>query len=221
MSEAEEKLILGLETGLDGGSVSIIRNGKQIDFAVGQGNVSRSEDLLFLIGKLLENNSLKKTAIGQIVVSDAPGSLTGLRIGQAIAKGLGDSLGAKVQTLPILEALAWCSGLKGKLISVILTENRGIFYREFKVSEEGVFGESQIKYKSVGTEFLKDLESLKDIDDTIFWSGSFENNSGRFIEFEIEKTKAPVKVDGNLAEILGKGAAIKARLIITNNYAES
>lgn len=207
MSESEEKLILALETGLEGGSVSILRNGKQIDFAVGRGNVSRSEDLLFLIEKLLEKHSLKKDDIGQIVISDAPGSLTGLRIGMAIAKGLGNSLGAEVHTLPMLEALALCAEFEGNLISVIFTENRGIFYREFEVSEEKVFGKSPIKYKSAFAEFLRELESLADHDVLIVWSGVFENNAGNFIE--IGEGRSPVKVEGNPAEILGKAAGGK------------
>ena len=69
MHNKSEGLILSFETGLDGGTVSILENGEQIDYAKGSEKVSKSEDLLLLLGELLEKNQIRKRAINAQVIS--------------------------------------------------------------------------------------------------------------------------------------------------------
>ncbi len=211
MPEAKDKLVLGLETGLGGGSVSILRNGKQVDFAAGSENVSRSEDLLLLIGELLEKNGLNKREIGRIAVSAAPGSLTGLRIGLALAKGLGDSLSAEVSKMSLLEALISCAELKGSVISAIYVENSGIFYGFFQDAAETFEKEGQILQTKDEADFLRVLRFRADQGLSIVLNKGFEKilrNSNRN-EFPGEFMNSVILIDGNFAEVLGKAALQK------------
>src|SRR5215213_1433064 len=159
MYESAGKLILGLESGIDGGSLSILENGKQIAFASGSGNVSKSEDLLFLLETLMVKNSVKKTDIGLIAGSDAPGSLTGLRIGLAIAKGLGDALGAKVKKISILDAMAVLAETEGAVITALLTNRNVIYCREYELSEGKLQSKSEVFCKLEYEEFAETLKN--------------------------------------------------------------
>lgn len=101
-----KEIILALETGVAGGSISLFRRGEEIDFWVGSGKLSRSEDILDETNKILLRNDAAKKNIGRVVFSRGPGSYTGLRIGASIAKGLSKSLDCGVSAVAVLRALA-------------------------------------------------------------------------------------------------------------------
>lgn len=100
-----ENIILALETGVDGGSISLFRQGEEIDFWVGSGALSRSEDILDETDKLLVRSRVDRKKIGRVVFSRGPGSYTGLRIGASIAKGLSKSLECELSACGVLQAL--------------------------------------------------------------------------------------------------------------------
>ncbi|MDQ3323304.1 MAG: tRNA (adenosine(37)-N6)-threonylcarbamoyltransferase complex dimerization subunit type 1 TsaB [Acidobacteriota bacterium] len=101
-----KEIILALETGVEGGSISLFRQGEEIDFWVGSGTVSRSEDILEEMNEILLRNDTEKKNIGRVVFSRGPGSYTGLRIGASIAKGLSKSLNCELSACAVLRALA-------------------------------------------------------------------------------------------------------------------
>lgn len=135
MNFSGRKVLLVLETALDGGSICIFENHRQIDCAVGTGKLSKSEDILLLSEDLLQRNGIKRREIKLIVVSDGPGSLTGIRIGLSIAKGLADALSAEVLKISALEALAYQGINAGRLVAALYTEKTGVFFREFFLRE--------------------------------------------------------------------------------------
>lgn len=95
--------ILGIETAIQGGSLSLLKKGLEIDFWIGEKNISKAEDVLEQISKILKKNNLKKVDL--IAVSTGPGSTTGLRIGLATAYGLRKSWGCEIIGLPAFEAV--------------------------------------------------------------------------------------------------------------------
>lgn len=158
MSRAEEKLMLALETGFDGGSVAVLRNGELICSAEGAGNVSKSEDLLLLIDELLEKNSLPKTSIKYIAVSASPGSLTGVRIGLATAAGLGDALNAEVFKHTLFDAMLVAAQTRGAAIAAAYSEKGGIYYGKFHFADNVWIPETEIlseREPNVLTEILR------------------------------------------------------------------
>ncbi len=102
---SKSKIVLGIESAIRGGSISLLRDESEAAFHVGQGGVSRSEDLLSNISKLLSEQDIDVRAIGRIAVSTGPGSFTGLRIGIATAMGLARSIGAELVGVPLLQAM--------------------------------------------------------------------------------------------------------------------
>lgn len=109
----KKNLILAVETAIDGGSVSILEGQTEIDFWVGTSEVSKAEDILEGILNLLERNKLKRAQIGLVAVSTEAGSLTGLKIGLATAKGLAKAFGCRLCEVSLWDALAKMITSKG------------------------------------------------------------------------------------------------------------
>lgn len=204
MNNPDRKLILALETALDGGSAALLENGRQIDYAEGAEGLSKSEDILPIIEELLRKNGIDKKEIGLIAVSDGPGSLTGLRIGAAIAKGLGDSLAAAVYKISVLDAMTACANFEGRVISALLSKKSGGFFREFLFRDGKRSASEEIVHISNLFDFVKKLESLRDENISIVLT----QNLKPLVEesFDIDKSfdgKRFFFVEGNLAGIIG------------------
>ncbi|HEY0461407.1 MAG TPA: hypothetical protein VGC97_19890 [Pyrinomonadaceae bacterium] len=212
MDTPKKNITIGLETGLDGGCVSILEKGRQIAFANGDGNASKSEDLLGLIENLLLNGEIEKSSVELICVSDEPGSLTGIRIGLAISKGLGDALGARVCRIPVLEAMTFALEDEGdKVLAALWSEKKGIFFREFRIEKghrkalSGIDNEPDIEKFAGRVGTLRD-ENIKFVFTEPIWLRlqSFSDRgicpAGNFVSV----------LKGNLAEIIGRAGQIAA-----------
>jgi tRNA threonylcarbamoyladenosine biosynthesis protein TsaB len=211
MYNPKGKLVIGLETGINGGGVSILENDRQIDFADGSGNVSKSEDLLSLLESLFEKNNFRKSDIGLIAVSDEPGSLTGIRIGLAIAKGLGDALSVPVRRISVLDAMAEMSSKEGIIISALSTNRNGIYFREYLFQGNELRKKRDIKKSSDSAEFAGILKNFKKEDFTVVSNeGSKEALISRPEGFLEQEDFAPQGrfyfLNQNLAEILARAA---------------
>lgn len=208
MNKTEGKLILALETGIDGGSVAILKDKKLLCFSEGTGSVSRSEDLLLLLEGLLEKNGLKKESIGLIAVSDSPGSATGIRIGLATAFGLGDSLAAKVVKCSILEAQTIVSGAGNQVVSALYSEKTGIYYRKFRQAEGNYIAETEILNEREPSGFLDMMmrENYRYILDK-----KLAKALDKIQTAEIVSKKSEIRViEGSLAESLGNAVLLGA-----------
>ena len=201
MHNKSEGLILSFETGLDGGTVSILENGEQIDYAKGSGKVSKSEDLLLLLGELLEKNQIRKRAIKSIVVSDAPGSLTGIRIGLAIAKGLSAALNIEIEKSSVLEALLRLSGVGDNLRAAISTQSCGIYHQSYAGQGSSV----EINRCRNLEEFITLLQSSVGAAECLIVNEDLYNALALRDAFkELIKQYRIKSIGGNFAEILGK-----------------
>lgn len=197
-----------LETALDGGSVSIFENQKQIDWLKGSGKLSKSEDILLVIEDLLKRNSIKKSEIKFITVSDGPGSLTGIRIGQSIAKGLADSLGVGILKISILEALLKQCTLTDRVGVALSTEKTGVFYREYFL-QRGFQARALGKLDNLKlADFIEKISRQEGEEISYVFSEKLEA-ALRGSEFGVEileKVKY-CSVPGKLANIVGRSAA--------------
>jgi tRNA A37 threonylcarbamoyladenosine modification protein TsaB len=95
-----KKIVLAIETGFAGGSISLLRNNVEIDKWSGSRAISKSEDVLDEISILLKKNKIERFEISSILISKKVGSLTGLRIGLALARGLSKSLNCQYKETP-------------------------------------------------------------------------------------------------------------------------
>lgn len=212
MNEAEKKLILGLETGIDGGSVAILKSEKLLCSAQGTDDISRSEDLLFLIDNLLKKNKLLKDDFGYIAISDSPGSSTGIRIGSAIAAGLGNSIGAEVIKIPVLEAQVIVSPAKNCAISALYSEKGGIYYCMFRYDGGVYLSDTEILNECDPDAFVK---MLRMENKTIVMDNNLASRLSSIPHLEtVLKTIETYIIGGNSAETIGLAANIKMRPII-------
>lgn len=113
-----DEIILGIESAIEGGSIAVQANGVIVDTWVGDRNVSRAEDLLPNIDRLLTRNRIAVDDIGKIIVSLGPGSFTGIKIGIATVLGLRASLGVDCLGTSSLEALSLLSNDDSVLVAV-------------------------------------------------------------------------------------------------------
>ena len=72
-----------------------LKSNKRAD-KITEKNVPKSQIALILIDKILKKNKINPADLDEIEVNTGPGSLTGTRVGIAIANALGFGLGIKV-----------------------------------------------------------------------------------------------------------------------------
>lgn len=97
--------ILALETGIYGGSICLFENGREISSWIGADGRMQSTEYLGAIAEVLDNVRIKPARLNKIVISEGPGSYTGLRIGFSIAKGFKAALGVKIEGAFLLDSL--------------------------------------------------------------------------------------------------------------------
>ena len=99
-------IVLGIESAIAGGSICLTRNGAEIGSWVGDQSISKAEELLPNIDRLLRENSLGPHDIDRIIVSIGPGSFTGIKVGIATVLGLRASVGTTCLGINALQAIS-------------------------------------------------------------------------------------------------------------------
>ena len=105
--------VLGIETTSRRGTVALLENGKVVSTRVHDSSSSHGEVMLPLVGELFAETGWARTALDRIAVGTGPGSFTGIRVGLALAKGLG--LGLDRPVLGIGSLRAMCRGVPADL----------------------------------------------------------------------------------------------------------
>ncbi len=112
------KYLLAIETAVRGGSLSLLKDGQEIGGWVGNREVSKAEDVLEQISRLLEAAVIRGEELDSLVVSRGPGSFTGARIGISTAMGLRAAWNCRLAGVSSLAAM---TSLKKKSDTRILT----------------------------------------------------------------------------------------------------
>ncbi|MGI6728352.1 MAG: tRNA (adenosine(37)-N6)-threonylcarbamoyltransferase complex dimerization subunit type 1 TsaB [Anaerovoracaceae bacterium] len=99
--------ILAIETTGPFASVALINENKDILEQNSQRKLSHLQNLIPMVGNLLEKSQLQIDDITHIAVSEGPGSFTGIRIGMATAKALAQTLNIPVIAVPTLKSFLW------------------------------------------------------------------------------------------------------------------
>ncbi len=101
---------------------------------------THSQTLLPMLDELRRMTELSAGSLDAVAVSAGPGSFTGLRIGSATSKGLGQALGIPLIPVPTLDALAYNLYGTDALICPIMDARRGQVYTavyRFRQEETG------------------------------------------------------------------------------------
>lgn len=121
-------LLLAIDTSGKNGSIALARTSEQsaddveiIEIMPLTGGTF-SAQLIPQIADLLSSREHTKYDIGALAVASGPGSFTGLRIGLAAVKALGEILNKPIAAVSLLEACIFESGAKGTNESVRATK---------------------------------------------------------------------------------------------------
>lgn len=114
----------------------MFRDGKEVASVGKKNDVSRAEDLLPNIEKLLNASFVKLEEIDRIAVSRGPGSYTGIRIGISTALGLARALNLSCFGVSVLEAMAILGGHSRKIITAVPFSKNEVVWQKFELYEE-------------------------------------------------------------------------------------
>lgn len=154
------EIVLSIETGILGGSISLRRRDSEIDFWTGSGQVSKSEDVLDEIEKILSKNDIQKTSIKLAAFSGGPGSFTGIRIGAAIVRGLCRALACRPAAESVLEAMLLAAEENKRTIAAVPFGRRQICWQLFKTNGTGIIQNASMPRASDNDKFAGELANL-------------------------------------------------------------
>jgi tRNA A37 threonylcarbamoyladenosine modification protein TsaB len=153
---SEKDLTLSIETGIQGGSLSVLRGIKEIDYWIGSKEISKSEDVLHEIKNIFERNNLIKKELKRIIVSEGPGSHTGVRIGTAIGIGLKKALSCELERVFVLKAMLWLAAegesvnSEEEIITAVPIGRNQICRQTFKLQNQRIINnESELQFSTI------------------------------------------------------------------------
>lgn len=121
-------IVLALDTCLAACSVAVLDGERVLARAVEPMTRGHQERLAPLVGEVMARAGLGFDRIERVGVTVGPGSFTGLRVGLAFAKGLGQALGIPVVGVGVLEALAAPFAADPATVFAVLEAKRGQVY---------------------------------------------------------------------------------------------
>lgn len=155
--------VLAIETATSKGSLSLLKDGIEIDHWAGGVENPLSAELLPQISRLLESAGITINEIGLLVVCSGPGSFTGVRIGLSTAKALQMAAGIKAAAVTLPHGMARYATMRANIrpdpfICIIPAGRDEFYWQEFGS------GESSTRPKTAGideiVEFLLREKSL-------------------------------------------------------------
>jgi len=160
----EKKIILSIETTVAGGSLSILANNYEPDGWIGSRSVSKAEDILEQIAILLRTNNIKREHIKLIGVSKGSGSLTGEKIGLALARGLAKSLKCRLVEISVFESLLMEIGckLEGEYLTAIPLGKNQVQWQEFTAKNNFYFKKNSSPQVSHISELINKIKKFDD-----------------------------------------------------------
>jgi tRNA threonylcarbamoyl adenosine modification protein YeaZ len=160
----KKEFILSIETAVQGGSISLLRGNDELDCWIGTREISKSEDVLEEIKKILERNDLEKERIKKIVVSRGPGSYTGVRIGMAVAYGLTRAFDCELVGVSVLDGLLLTESKNNvshteEIITAVPIGRNQVYWQNFKGHRNGkTDNPSQVQF-SIIEDFFKTFDN--------------------------------------------------------------
>lgn len=197
----KKKLTLALETGIYGGSVCLLNNGREISSWIGESGQTKSREFLESIKQVLYGSQTGIRDVCEIVISGGPGSYTGLRIGFSIAKGFKLALGINIRTVSPLDEML--KGMRPITIAALPFGKKDVCWKEKtnKKSEPSAPANS-IKFNSK-IDFVKIIKQWRP--ENLILPLKLYNELSEFMIFTTVNLNV-VYTDKNLAHLIGKSS---------------
>jgi len=195
----EREITLAIESGIGGGSLSILEKGLEIDFWEGAEKIARSEEMLSNISRLLSKNNLLKSDIKKIAVSTGPGSYTGVRTGISTAKGLQKSLRIEFFGISALEAFVLKTNRAGEVFTSFAVGKNQVCWQIFETDGSFIFKNKNEPQISFLKDFLLIIRKRADAE-LIIYKDLIQTDGEPFKDFSGQKL---LKIKDNAAKYLG------------------
>lgn len=152
---------------------------------------THSQTLLPMIDEVMKFAELNMNDIEYIAATNGPGSFTGLRIGAATAKGLGQAMNIPIVSIPTLEALAYNINYTDKLICPVIDARRDNVFT-------GIYSRNREKLEVVKEQCAISIEELVQVINQIDKEIIFVGDGIKVHQEYIQKN---IKVDCEFAPI--------------------
>ena len=131
-------MLLGIETSTKNCSIALFKDGVQLGACDERGDrFVHGERLHVMIQELLHKHGAIPKDLSGIIVSEGPGSYTGLRIGTSTAKGLAFALNIPMYAVPTLGCFDFSSFESNYCISVLDARRDEVFSQVWKNTSGG------------------------------------------------------------------------------------
>ncbi len=213
MSKSE--FTLSIETAVEGGSISLLREDTEIDYWIGTREVSRAEDILVEIRRLLEKNDLERKCIKKIVVSRGPGSYTGVRIGIAVGCGLKKALDCRLIGISVFRGMLLADtkktiDCKQEILIAVPFGNNQICRQNFRDIRQGNYEDLMHPQISKIDDFLNSFDSSKfQQEKRVILHRKLYSNFGEHISNRINGNGVLIDAGENIAAFIGAVKAVK------------
>ena len=171
----------------------------EIESWAGDSSISRAEELLPNIDRILTANRATKGDLTSIVVSTGPGSYTGIRVGLATAFGLRAALEVPCFGLTSLEALSLL-GPENVTVMTAVPMGRG------QICSQSFFGQGPISKPKVSSE-LEFLGSIPMNNVILIVHGDLFPNLSQLSEHSISVIDAGPAIASYLCRAIGSRSA--------------
>ena len=121
-------MLLALETATDRASVAVGRSEADAVESSVSGARRHAASILLMVNSVLARTSATLDDLTAVVVSDGPGSFTGLRVGATVAKALIQTRGLQLWTAPSLLVRAAGTGAIDGIVLAVSDALRGDIY---------------------------------------------------------------------------------------------
>jgi tRNA threonylcarbamoyladenosine biosynthesis protein TsaB len=130
--------VLGIETSSQRGTVALVEDGSVVSSMTHDTGTKHAEKMLPLVDAVLAAAGWSKSTLDRIAVGVGPGSFTGLRLGLALAQGIG--LGLERPVLGIGSVHAMCRGvpdsMPGTRVALLDARRNDLFIAAYRGTQE-------------------------------------------------------------------------------------
>ena len=119
---------------------------------------THSQTLLPMLSEITKMTEFDLESVDAIAVAKGPGSFTGLRIGSATAKGLGQALDKPIIEVPTLDAMAYQLYGTNRMICPLMDARRNQVYTGVYAFEDQ--GEGNIEFQTIRPQCAISVEEI-------------------------------------------------------------
>ncbi|EOH87571.1 tRNA (adenosine(37)-N6)-threonylcarbamoyltransferase complex dimerization subunit type 1 TsaB [Enterococcus villorum] len=161
-------ITLGIDTANQTLAVGITEDGNILGQIQINKKKNHSVSLMPAIEQLFQAIELEPTEVDRIVVSDGPGSYTGLRIGVTTAKTLAYTLNKELVGVSSLQAIAAnCVNVEGLIVPLFDARRKNVYAGVYRQRE----GEIETVLEDVHISIVELLDQLKQFQEPILFVG--------------------------------------------------